>query len=137
MGKVTPIDEEYIYDGSVIISQTNLQGEISYVNKMFCEVSAYKSEEIIGEPHNILRDPDMPRAVFEKMWQTITAGQAWNGLIKNLRKDGLYYWVDTEILPIQNQDEEITGYIAASKPASRKNISEVQENYTKMLELED
>jgi aerotaxis receptor len=136
MSNVTPIDEEYIYEGSVIISQTDLNGTIVYANKMFCEISGYKSEELVGQPHSMLRHPDMPKSVFAKMWQTIQSGQMWNGLIKNLRKDGLYYWVDSEILPVYDDDNNMTGYIAARKPASRKNILEVQENYNKMLESE-
>jgi aerotaxis receptor len=137
MSNVTPIDEEYFYEGSVIISQTDLKGIIVYANKMFCEISGYSAQELVGQPHNIIRHPDMPKAAFAKMWQTIGSGQVWNGLVKNLRKDGLYYWVDTEILPIRNDNDEVTGYIAARKPASRKNISEVQESYSKMLELEE
>ena len=136
MSTVTPIDEEYVYEGNVIISQTDLSGKITYANRMFCEISGYKNEELLGQPHNIIRHPDMPKEVFAKMWQTIQSGQVWNGLVKNLRKDGLYYWVDTEILPIRNNDDKITGYIAARKPASRKNILEVEEKYLKMLEAE-
>ncbi len=136
MSNVTPIDEEYIYEGSVIISQTDLDGTIVYANKMFCEISGYKAEELVGKPHSLVRHQDMPKAVFAKMWQTIQSGQMWNGLLKNLRKDGLYYWVDTEILPVRDDNEKITGYIAARKPASRKNILEVEENYSKMLESE-
>jgi aerotaxis receptor len=78
----------------------------------------------------------MPKTVFEKMWSTIKSGQVWNGLIKNLRKDGRYYWVDTEILPIKDADNTITGYIAARRAASRKDIEENKETYRKMLEAE-
>ena len=137
MNRATPIDEEYIFDGSVIISQTDLEGIVTYVNRAFVEVSGYSSDEIIGQPHNLTRHPDMPKIVFEKMWSTIKSGQAWNGLIKNLRKDGRYYWLDTEILPITDKDNNITGYIAARKPASRKDILESEENYKKMLQLEE
>jgi len=136
MSKIIPVNEEYFFDGNVIISQTDLKGVITYANKLFCSVSGYKAEELVGQPHNILRHPDMPRAVFAKMWETIQGGQAWNGLVKNLRKDGLYYWVDTEILPVKDNDEHITGYIAARKAASRKDIQETEETYKKMLESE-
>ena len=137
MSKVTPIDEEYFYEGSVIISQTDLKGNIVYANTMFCEISGYRAEELVGQAHNIIRHPDMPKAAFVEMWEALSSGQVWNGLVKNLRKDGLYYWVDTEILPIRNDNDEVTGYIAARKPASRKNITEIQEQYTKMLESEE
>ncbi len=136
MGTITPINEEYMIDGDAIISQTDLQGIITYANRAFCKVSGYSRDELVGQPHNIIRHPDMPKAEFRRMWETISGGQAWNGLIKNLRKDGKYYWVDTEILPIRNENDEITGYIAVKKEASRKNISEVQEKYAKMLETE-
>ena len=136
MDKVVPVDEEYIFEGSMIISQTDLKGSITFANRKFCEVSGYKVDELVGSHHNIIRHPDMPKAAFERMWSTIKGGQSWNGLVKNLRKDGLYYWVDTEIIPIHNENEEITGYIAARKPASRKDIDENRELYNKMLESE-
>ncbi len=134
--RVTPVDEEYMYVGDVIVSQTDLKGIITYVNRMFCETSGYRASEFNGQSHNIIRHPDMPKAAFEKMWETIKAGQAWNGLIKNMRKDGLYYWVDTEILPLKDPDDNVIGYISARKPASRKNIEETKETYAKMLEIE-
>jgi aerotaxis receptor len=137
MNKVEPIDEEYIFEGSMIISQTDLEGVITFVNRKFCEVSAYKLDELVGQKHNIMRHPDMPRAVFAKMWSSIEGGQVWNGLIKNLRKDGLYYWADTEILPIRDEDDKITGYISVRKVPSRKDIEESIEVYAKMLETEN
>ncbi len=137
MDKVTPIDEEYIYEGNVIISQTDLNGIITYANRMFCEISGYKSDQLIGKPHNIIRHPDMPHDAFARMWETINGGRAWNGLVKNLRKDGLYYWVDTEILPIVDSNNSVTGYISARKPASRKDIQKNQELYQKMIENQE
>lgn len=137
MDKVVPINEEYVFDNNVIISQTDLRGVIVYANKTFCEISGYTARELIGKPHNIIRHPDMPKAAFEKMWSAIQGGQAWNGLVKNLRKDGLYYWVETEILPIKDEAGSVTGYIAARKPASRKNIQENEELYKKMLDIEN
>lgn len=137
MEKVTPIDEEYLYEGNVIISQTDTKGVITYVNRMFIEVSGYKADELMGETHSVIRHPEMPKTVFKKLWETIQSGQVWNGLIKNLRKDGLYYWVDTEILPIINEDQTVTGYIAVRKQASRKDITENEKIYSKMLDEEN
>lgn len=134
MEKVTPIDEEYMFEDLVIVSQTDEKGIITYANKAFCEVSGYSVEELIGQPHNIIRHPDMPSAAFEKMWSTIQGGQAWNGIVKNLRKDGKYYWVDSEVLPIKDNDDKITGFIAARRAASRKDIVDTEEAYQKMLE---
>jgi aerotaxis receptor len=137
MDKVVPVDKEYIFEDSILISQTDLKGLITFANRKYCEVSGYKIDELIGSNHNIIRHPDMPKAIFTKMWSTIKGGQAWNGLVKNLRKDGLYYWVDTEIIPVYNDNEVITGYIAVKKVASRKNIKENEELYRKMLETEN
>ncbi len=134
MNSVIPIDEEFFFDESTIISQTDLKGVITFANRKFCEVSGYSPEELIGQAHSIIRHPSMPKIAFERMWDTIKAGHTWNDLVKNLRKDGLYYWVDTEILPIENENHEVTGYITAGKAASRKDIQETQKIYTKMYE---
>jgi len=130
------MDKEYIYEGRVLISQTDLKGIITFANRKFCEVSGYTAAELIGSSHKIVRHSDMPKAVFEKIWQTISGGEIWSGILKNLRKDGLYYWVDTEILPVRNEENQMTGYIAVKKPASRKNINESAVLYKKMLAAE-
>ncbi|WP_324172263.1 PAS domain-containing protein [Sulfurimonas sp.] len=133
MNNVTPVNEEYIFEGSAIVSQTDLKGIITFSNRKFCNVSGYKVSELVGSNHNIIRHPDMPKSIFAKMWNTIESGESWNGLVKNLRKDGLYYWVYTEITPIFNKNNEITGYIASRKNAPRKDIEESDELYRKIL----
>ena len=136
MNNVIPTNEEYIFSDGVILSQTDTNGVITYANRLFCEVSGYSVDELVGKPHSVIRHPDMPSMVFAKMWETIKGGQAWNGLVKNLRKDGRFYWVDTEILPVKAEDEKgtIIGYMAARKLASRKDIQENEEIYKKMLQ---
>ena len=136
MSHIEPIDEEYQFQGRVIISETDTKGVITFANRKFCEISGYSDIELVGKPHNIIRHPDMPKQAFQKMWETIKGGQSWHGLVKNLRKDGLYYWVETEILPRFDEDRNIIGYIAARKPASRKNIQEIEKVYQAMLENE-
>lgn len=124
MEKVVPIDEEFIYEGRVAISQTDLKGNITYVNRKFCEVSGYSSSELVDSNIDIVRHPSIPNETFEKMWDALKNGQVWNGMLKNLRKDGKFYWIEMEITPIFDEQEEITGYISVSKPAPRKNIEE-------------
>jgi len=136
MGAVQALDEEYLFQGRVIISETDLKGVITYANRKFCEISGYSKEELIGQPHNIIRHPDMPKEAFAKIWATIQGGQIWHGLVKNLRKDGQYYWVETEILPSKDTDGNITGYVAARKAASRKDVQETSDMYQKMKENE-
>ncbi len=81
-------------DGKLIVSTTTLDGVISHVNKAFVEMSGYQEAELIGTPHYILRHPDMPSAAFKELWDTVLRGDKWQGIVKNLRKDGGYYWVN-------------------------------------------
>lgn len=136
MEQPIPVDEEYFFEGRAIVSETDTKGFITFANRKFCEISGYSVNELIGEPHNIIRHPDMPKAAFAQMWSTIQSGTLWHGLVKNLRKDGKYYWVDTEVTPIYDKDQNLKGYMAARKPASRKNVVETAELYRKMLEQE-
>jgi len=133
MNSVEPIDEEYIPEGSVMISEMNLEGIITFANRKFCEVSGYKLSEIVGKNHSMMSHPEMPDAVPTKMWQALHSSQTWNGIVKNIRKDGCYYWSETEIMPIYDAYESVKGYIRAKRAASRKNIQETETLYAKML----
>jgi aerotaxis receptor len=136
MQRPEPIDEEYFFEGRAIVSETDLNGVITFANRRFCEISGYTADELVGEPHNIIRHPDMPKAAFAQVWKTIQAGTIWHGLVKNLRKDGKFYWVDTEVSPIYDNNGAVKGYMAARKPASRKNIEETAAIYKTMLDQE-
>ncbi|HEX5623053.1 MAG TPA: PAS domain-containing protein [Sulfuricurvum sp.] len=136
MDRPIPVDEEYFFEGRAIVSETDLNGIITFANRRFCEISAYSVDELVGQPHSIIRHPDMPKAAFEQLWKTILSGTIWHGLVKNLRKDGKYYWVDTEVSPMYDNSGTLKGYMAARKPASRKNIEETALLYQKMLEQE-
>lgn len=136
MERPVPVDEEYFFEGRAIVSETDLEGIITFANRRFCEISGYSADELLGQPHNIIRHPDMPRAAFAQVWKTIQSGTIWHGLVKNLRKDGKFYWVDTEISPLYNSEGTIKGYMAARRPASRKNIEETALMYQNMLDQE-
>ncbi len=99
-------------DASNIVSKTDLKGIITYVNKEFCRISGYSSEELIGKPHNIVRHPDMPSSAFEHLWDTIKAKKIWQGVVKNRRKDGGIYIVDATIIPILDNYNNVIEYIA-------------------------
>lgn len=124
MDTVVPIDKEFIYEGRVALSQTDLEGVITFVNRKFCEISGYTADELVGSSHDIVKHPSVPQEIFFKMWTALQSGQVWNGPLKNLRKDGRYYWVDMEITPIFDENGQTTGYISVSKPVPRKNIAE-------------
>ena len=101
-----------ITDKYIISSTTDLKGRITDVSDAFCKISGYTHKELIGKPHNIIRHPDMPKSAFRDMWQTIQSGQSWSGKVKNLKKDGGYYWVYAHIEPLFNRYGKIEGYAA-------------------------
>ncbi len=136
MERPAAVDEEYFFEGRAIVSETDLNGVITVANRKFCGISGYSADELVGEPHNIIRHPDMPKAAFAQVWKTIQSGTIWHGLVKNLRKDGKFYWVDTEVSPMLDINGKVKGYMAARKPASRKNIEETAEIYKKMIAQE-
>ncbi len=136
MERPEPIDQEVFFDGRSLISETDTKGFITFVNRKFVEMTGYSKEEAIGQPHNILRHPDMPKAAFEEMWSTIKSGTTWEGYVKNLRKDGKFYWVIVNIIPKLDEDENIIGYIASRKVPDRNQLERIKETYKKMLEAE-
>lgn len=135
MNRPEPIDEEVIFDGSALISETDTKGKLLYVNRKFCEMSGYSKDEVIGQSHSILRHPDMPRAAFKNLWETIKKGEKWSGYVKNLRKDGKYYWVIVDIIAKRDDADNIIGYIASRK-APDDTFQSTKERYRKLLEAE-
>jgi diguanylate cyclase (GGDEF)-like protein/PAS domain S-box-containing protein len=109
-------------DLSNIVSKTNPKGIITYVNEKFCEISGYTKDELIGKPHNIIRHPDMSREAFKELWDTIKTKKSWHGVVKNMKKDGGQYIVDTTVIPILDVDGDVTEYIAI-----RHDITELEE----------
>ena len=135
MNRPDPIDEEYTFEKGLIVSSTDLKGIITYANRKFCEISGYTKDELVGKNHNIVRHPDMPKAAFKEVWDTIQSGKEWTGIVKNLRKDGRYYWVYSHISPIV-VDGEVTGYTAARRPASETEVAETMPIYRELLAKE-
>jgi len=138
MKKPTPIDEEIKLDPKrYIVSETDAKGKITYANDYFMEVSGYTQEELIGKSHNIVRHPDMPKVVFKLLWETISQGKNINAVVKNLAKDGRYYWIFTEFESRKNQDTgEIIGYHADRKSISPHVLEIIADLYTQLLEIE-
>jgi PAS domain S-box-containing protein len=99
-------------DISAIVSKTDPKGIITYVNDKFCEISGYSKDELIGQSHNIIRHPDMPKEFFKNLWETIKSKQIFNAVIKNKAKDGSAYYTDATIMPILNHNGEIVEYIS-------------------------
>lgn len=99
-------------DYSTIVSKADPKGIITYVNPAFCDISGYSPDELLHHPHNIVRHSDMPAEVFKKLWEDLKEGKKWNGIIKNLKKDGTAYWVDASISPIYDEKGRLIEYIA-------------------------
>lgn len=110
-------------DGKLIVSTTDINGVITHVNKSFVEMSGYTEEELINAPHSILRHPDMPSAAFKDLWGTIQKGNKWQGFVKNLRKDGGYYWVKATVIP-NVRNGEVRGYTSVRRKPSRTKVEE-------------
>ena len=106
--------ELMLADDAMIVSKTNLKGQITYINKDFLDVSGFTEAELIGEPHNIVRHPDMPVQAYEDMWATLKAGRPWIGLVKNRCKNGDHYWV--EAYSLQSAKQRIIGYLMIDVP---------------------
>ena len=132
-GPVTQREYE-IADGRTLVSVTDLKGRITYCNAAFVEVSGYAEDELLGQPHNLLRHPDMPAEAFRDMWATVQAGQPWSGLVKNRRKSGDHYWVQASATPMRD-GERITGYLSVRmRPGSRAAVDGAARLYARMNE---
>ncbi len=108
-------------DETSIVSKTDPHGIITYVNRLFCEISGYSKKELIGRSHNIVRHPDMPRETFRELWKTIRSKKVWHGVVRNRRKNGEIYVVDATIIPVLDNRGEIVEFIGV-----RHDITELE-----------
>jgi len=122
-------------EGRLIVSRTDLDGVITHANDAFVEMSGYARDELIGAPHHILRHPDMPKIAFKGLWDDIAAGKKWHGYVKNLRKDGAYYWVYATAVP-NIRNGQIVGYTSVRRKPSRTRINELIPVYRQWLSEE-
>ena len=130
MQKNTPVSQrEFDFPASAtLLSTTDTQGRIVYANEAFVAASGYERDEIIGQPHNLVRHPDMPSEAFADMWATLHDGKSWTALVKNRRKDGDHYWARTNATPVV-RNGQITGYMSVRTQPSRAEITEAEAVY--------
>ena len=135
--------EEEGLDARALITRTDTKGIITFASPAYRKMTKYAKEELLGKPHNIVRDPLMPEAAFKEMWDTIKQGKHWEGMVRNLRKDGKYYWVIVQIDPIDKdgnivyeKPDEIKGYVAVRKEPTRAQIKEAYNLYKNMRKAE-
>lgn len=126
--------QEYqIQDGATLMSTTDIHGNITYANAAFLQVSGFTAEELIGQPHNLVRHPDMPQQAFADMWDTLKQGRSWSALVKNRRKNGDHYWVRANATPVVREGQVI-GYMSVRTKAASHEIKEAERLYADFRE---
>jgi PAS domain S-box-containing protein len=137
MQKPIPTDiEKEVRDIDLIVSKSDEKGNITYMNPIFVKISGYSQGELLESPHAILRHPDMPKVIFEYLWENIKEAKAVSAFVKNLCKDGSYYWVLATVKMAKNPDGSFRNYMSTRKcvtPHAKKIISDL---YAQLLQVE-
>jgi len=128
--------ERVLGEDDFIVSKTDPKGFITYGNRIFIQISGYAEDELLGAPHSILRHPDMPRAVFKLLWDTIQGRRELNAYVKNLAKDGSFYWVFANITPSFDSSGSLIGYYSVRRKPRPEAIQAVSPLYRSMVEAE-
>jgi PAS domain S-box-containing protein len=118
--KITPTNvEKVMREDDFIVSKTDTRGIITYCNEIFMEFAKYKVNDLLGQNHNIIRHPDMPRVIFKLLWDTIKADNEINAYVKNMASDGSFYWVIANITPVKNKNGQIVGYYSVRRKPNK------------------
>jgi len=123
--------EFVIPEGVTLVSTTDLQSRITYCNPAFVAVSGFDREELIGQPHNIVRHPDMPAEAFRDMWATLACGSPWSALVKNRRKNGDHYWVQANATPVVEHGKTV-GYMSVRTRPTREQVQQAEALYARL-----
>ena len=135
--KVAPTSHEKLMrEDDFIVSKTDLKGRITYGNRIFIEFSGYSEDELLGAQHNIIRQPDMPRGVFKFLWDTLAQGKECFAYVKNLAKDGSFYWVFANVTPSYDEQGRVEGYLSVRRKPKREAVELLAGVYRMMLEAE-
>lgn len=135
--RIIPLNQEIVMqEGDLIVSKTDTKGRITYGNRAFNQYSGFTEHELMGIQHNIVRHPDMPRAVFKLLWDRIQAGQEVFAFVKNIRKDGAYYWVFANVTPSYDVNNNLLGYFSVRRKPNDKAIQHIEPLYRQMLQIE-
>ncbi len=123
---------EYTFsDDDMLVSATDLSSIIQYCNPAFIEVSGFTHDELIGQPHNLIRHPDMPPEAFADLWATVKQGKSWTALVKNRRKNGDFYWVRANVTPIV-QNGQTVGYLSVRTRPDRDEVRDAESLYARL-----
>lgn len=128
--------EKRMREHDFIVSKTDLKGRITYGNEIFIEFSGYSEQELLGAQHNIIRHPDMPRAAFKLVWDTIGSGKEVFAYVKNMSKDGSFYWVFAHITPDLDAAGTVVGYTSVRRCPKPSAVQTIDGVYKKMIDAE-
>ena len=135
--KVTPTQRERVLrDDDFIVSKTDPKGRLTYFNRIFIEYAGYSSKQLMGQQHNIVRHPDMPRAVFHLLWKSLQQGEEFNGYVKNICADGAFYWVFANVTPSYSSSGELLGYYSVRRKPEAAKLDIIKSLYQEMLSAE-
>ncbi|MDP3935671.1 MAG: PAS domain-containing protein [Alphaproteobacteria bacterium] len=121
----------------MIVSRTDSKGLLVYCNRLFLNISGYSEKELLGKPHSMIRHPDMPKAVFKLLWEYIQQGNEIFAYVKNLCKDGAYYWVLAHVTPTFNDKNEIIGYHSNRRSPNKASVEKIASIYAELLAIEN
>ena len=131
------LDEEIIFSKKkFIVSKTDIEGNILFVNQNFCDITGYKYEELMGQPHSVLRHPDMPKAIFYMIWKSLLAGMEVSAIIKNVAKNGKYYWVIADFSMQRDNYGQLETFTSFKRFAPEHVSDAIQELYNAMSQAE-
>lgn len=137
MSKITPTgNERFFGEDEIIVSKTDLTGKILYANDVFLRIGGYTEAEVIGKPHSLIRHPEMPRAVFKLLWDTVSQGREIFAYVLNLSKNGDHYWVYAHVTPTLDSSGNIIGYHSNRRTPDRSKLPTIQKLYKLMVEEE-
>ena len=128
MHHLIALDVEYEFTQNLIY-EIDIDGIITYANQNFCQVTGFKKEELIGKNHSIFKHPDVPQELYEDLWSTKKRLKQWFSTLKNMRRDGMYFWSDIHCTVKYDNDNNISGFIVVHKPTSKSNKEEETERY--------
>jgi PAS domain S-box-containing protein len=128
--------ERTFKEDEIIVSKTDVKGIITYANRTFLNVAMYTEQEVLGQPHSIIRHPDMPRCVFKLLWDTLESGNEIFAYVKNMAKNGAFYWVFAHVTPTFDSSRRIIGYHSNRRKPDRNQIQIADELYRKLKQEE-
>ena len=136
--KIIPVNTEVHWDKSLeLVSKTDKAGTIRYANEAFVNVCGYEEYELVGQPHNVIRHPDMPKVIFKLLWKNLLNGKDFHAVVKNMAKNGRYYWVLTRFEIFKNDKGEITGFMGRRKSVPTEVSDKIEELYKRLKQIED